>query len=85
MLLAETSIEDLGDIFRMGICPSYESGSIRDEICKWAIAEKVFFAYAFHIQLPPAYRSHLARPFSPYRRSGLIEDVLISHSRLLLL
>jgi hypothetical protein len=46
MLLAETSIDDLGDIFRMGICPYYESGSIRDEIYKWAIAERVFFAHA---------------------------------------
>jgi hypothetical protein len=43
MRLAETSIEDLGDIFRMGICPSYESGSIRDEICKWAIRGKSLF------------------------------------------
>jgi hypothetical protein len=37
MLLVETSVDDLGDIFRMGICPYCESGSIRDEIYKWAI------------------------------------------------
>jgi hypothetical protein len=37
MLFAETSIDDLGDIFRMGSCFYYKSGSIRDEIYKWAL------------------------------------------------
>jgi hypothetical protein len=37
MLFAETSIDDLGDIFRMGSCLYYKSGSIPDEIYKWAL------------------------------------------------
>ena len=34
LLLAETSIDDLGNIFRLGSYLCYECGSIRDEIDK---------------------------------------------------
>ena len=37
LLLAETSIDDLGHIFRLGSYLCYECGSIRDEIDKRAV------------------------------------------------
>ena len=67
MLFTETSIDDLGDIFRLGSCLYYKSGSIRDEIYKWALRanspEWVFCGDAPTHRLPQAYRSHSARLF----------------------
>ena len=37
ILFAETSVDDLGDIFGLGICLYQKSGSVRDEIYKWAL------------------------------------------------
>src|SRR6516165_6168816 len=34
-LFAEAPIDDLGNIFRLGICIDEKSGPIRDEIDKW--------------------------------------------------
>jgi hypothetical protein len=37
ILFAETPVDDLGDIFRLGICLHQKSGPVRDEIYKWAL------------------------------------------------
>ena len=67
MLLVETSVDDLGDIFRMGICPYCESGSIRDEIYKWAIPP---MGRALHAMQSQVSCNEIALPHRRPRGSG---------------
>ena len=90
MLFAETSIDDLGDIFRLGSGLYYKSGSIRDEIYKWALPRQFPRNGSFAVTVPHTTSAGLPFTFGPtflttYRRSGLIEDLSISHLQLLLL